>query len=294
MSVRHVLAVCLLITAQRLSAQDRASIVTADWLAQHLSDPRVVVLHMSRDTVDYGAAHIPGARELQYSWITTMRDSVGTELPAPAQLRALFERLGVSDDSHVVIYNSGAGMAPTASRAFLSLDYLGHRHVSLLDGGLSQWRAAGRPVSTAVVAPTPGTITTPLRDVVVDANWVTSRVGKTGVSFIDTRTDGEYLGTIEQGNLRSEGHVAGARQLQWQQLFAKADSNVFLDAAALAKLYAERSAPGDTIVTYCTVGYRASMTYFAARVVGLPVKIYDGSYQDWARRRLPVVKGTAP
>ena len=61
-----------------------------------------------------------------------------------------------------------------------------------------------------------------------------------------------------------------------------------------SKTDADRSSPGDTIVTYCLVGYRASMTYFAARALGLPVKIYDGSYQDWARRGLPVVKGTTP
>ena len=51
---------------------------------------------------------------------------------------------------------------------------------------------------------------------------------------------------------------------------------------------------GDTVVTYCMVGYRASMTYFAARYLGLPVKLYDGSYEDWLRRGLPLVTGPAP
>lgn len=115
-----------------------------------------------------------------------------------------------------------------------------------------------------------------------------------GVAFIDTRTDSEYLGTSKSTRLPSEGHIAGARQLQWEQLFTSSDSSLFLDPAAIAKLFAERSKPGDTLVTYCLVGYRGSMTYFAARAVGLPVKIYDGSYQDWARRKLPVTKGAAP
>jgi thiosulfate/3-mercaptopyruvate sulfurtransferase len=289
---RHVIAALLF--AGSLTAQGKASIVSADWLAQRLNDPGVVVLHMAHDDNDYRSAHIPGAREMRYSWITTMRDSIGTEFPAADSLRAVFERLGVSDNSHVVIYNSGNGMAPMASRVFLSLDYLGHNNISLLDGGFAKWRAANRPVSSDVVTPTRGKMTTPLRNVVVDAAWVTSRTGKKGVAFIDTRTDGEYLGTNERGGLRSMGHVAGARQLEWQQLFSNADENEFLDVAALKKLYSERSAPGDTIVTYCLVGYRASMTYFAARVLGLPTKIYDGSYQDWARRQLPVTKGPNP
>lgn len=48
---------------------------------------------------------------------------------------------------------------------------------------------------------------------------------------------------------------------------------------------------GDTLVTYCWIGYRASMTYVAARTLGLPVRFYDGSYQDWQKRNLPVDKG---
>jgi len=238
--------------------------------------------------------HIPGARELSYESFTTTRDSVGTELPSVDELRMVFERLGVSDDSHVVIYAGMTGMAPMASRAFLTLDYLGVPKISLLDGGLAKWRAEGRPVSTDRTPIAPGHLTPKPRVVTVDANWVNTHTGRAGYAFIDTRTTPEYLGTGERGGLRSEGHIAGARQLEWQQLFANADSMVFLAPAVIAKLYADRSAPGDTLVTYCLVGYRASMTYFGARVAGLPVRLYDGSYQDWARRKLPVTKGASP
>jgi 3-mercaptopyruvate sulfurtransferase SseA len=51
---------------------------------------------------------------------------------------------------------------------------------------------------------------------------------------------------------------------------------------------------GDTVATYCWVGYRASMTYFIARYLGYPVKLYDGSYQDWQQRKLPVKAGAIP
>lgn len=275
-------------------AQGKTSIVSTDWLAQHLTDPSVVVLHMAHDSQDYRTAHIPGAREIQYSWITVTRDGVGTELPPIEQLQQVFERLGVSDNSQVVIYASGSGMAPMASRTFFSLDYLGHRSVSLLSGGLAKWRAENRPVSSDQVKAQPGHLTPKPREVVVDANWVNSHTGKKGFAFIDTRTDPEYLGTGELGGIRSEGHIAGARQLQWQQLFANADSGIFLDPRAIAKLYADRSVGGDTLITYCLVGYRASMTYFGARLLGLPVRLYDGSYQDWSRRALPVKKGNAP
>lgn len=292
MRIRFALAASILATT--VAAQERPSIVTTEWLAHHLNDPAVVLLHVTRDTVDYRMAHIPGAREVQYSWITTTRDSIGTELPAPDQLREVFERLGVSDNSHVVIYAAMTGMAPMASRAFFSLDYLGHRNVSLLSGGLARWNAEGRATSTEAAKPAQGKLTPRPRSIVVDADWVMAHTGKQGFAFIDTRTTPEYLGTGDRGGLRSEGHIAGARQLEWQQLFANADSAVFLEPEAIAKLFTERSAPGDTLITYCLVGYRGSMTYFGARLAGLPVKLYDGSYQDWARRKLPVKKGETP
>jgi len=286
-----ILAACSAAGAQ---APATPMIVSADWLARHLTDPSVVVLHVVHDTMDFSAGHIPGARELRYDSFTTSRDSIGTELPSAAELRTLFEKLGLSDNSHVVIYSGMTGMAPMASRAFLTLDYLGLPRISLLDGAFAKWRAQGRPVTTQPTAIVPGHLTVKPRVVTVDANWVNTHTGHAGYAFIDTRTTPEYLGTGERGGLRSDGHIAGARQLEWQQLFADADSSVFLEPAAIAKLYAERSAPGDTLVTYCLVGYRASMTYFGARVAGLPVRLYDGSYQDWARRKLPVTKGASP
>jgi thiosulfate/3-mercaptopyruvate sulfurtransferase len=269
-------------------------IVSSDWLARHLNDRSVVLLHVVHDTMDFGMGHIPGARELSYSAFTTTRDSIGTELPSADELQQLFEKLGVSDNSHVVIYTGMTGMAPMASRAFLTLDYLGLPKISLLNGGLAKWRAEGRPITMEQTHQPPGHITLRPHVVTVDANWVNAHTGHRGYAFIDTRTTPEYLGTGERGGLRSDGHIAGARQLEWQQLFANADSTVFLDPSAIAKLYADRSAPGDTLITYCLVGYRASMTYFGARLSGLPVRIYDGSYQDWARRKLPVTKGASP
>jgi thiosulfate/3-mercaptopyruvate sulfurtransferase len=289
-----LVAACLLAVANAAAQTSAHSmIISTDWLAQHLNDRATVVLHVVHDTMDFRAGHIPGAREIQYSSVTTMRDSVGTELPSVEQLQRVFEKLGVSDNSYVVVY-AGTGMAPMASRVFLTLDYLGHAKVSLLNGGLTKWQAEGRPLSTDETRITAGHLTPKPRTVTVDASWVNSRTGKRGYAFIDTRTDPEYLGTGSRGGLPSEGHIAGARQLEWQQLFSSADSSLFLDPAGIGKLFADRMAPGDTVITYCLVGYRASMTYFGARLLGLPVRLYDGSYQDWARRALPVKKGAAP
>jgi thiosulfate/3-mercaptopyruvate sulfurtransferase len=278
------------VNAQR--AGDDSVIVSTSWLARHLSDPKLVVLYVGHDTTDTKAEHIPGSRFVSYTDFTEQRDGLGTELPSIDKLKSLFESVGVSTGSRVVIYGH---MAPMASRAFFTLDYLGNVHASVLDGGIAKWKREGRPVTTNVAKVAKGSYAPkPRQDLVVDAAWIQPRLGKPGIALIDTRTDGEYVGDGERHGMPSKGHLLGGQQLQWEQLFKNPDEGEFLDRSALAKLYAARVAAGDTVVTYCWVGYRASMTYLAARALGYPTKLYDGSYQDWSRRNLPVVKGTSP
>jgi thiosulfate/3-mercaptopyruvate sulfurtransferase len=273
---------------------DTSMLVSTDWLARRLRDPSVVILHVTRDSSDYHRGHIPGARFLAYDDIHMERDGIGTELRPIDDLRKTFETLGVSDGSHVVIYSGWRGQAPVASRVFLTLDHLGLQRVSLLDGGLEAWRGERRPVVTDVPRIEAGSITPRPRSVTVDANYVLARISRPGFAFIDTRTTPEFLGISTSARLPSEGRIAGSTQLEWQQLFSDAETGRFLDLPALQKLYAERVRTGDTVVTYCLVGYRASMTYFGARLLGYPVRLYDGSYQEWARLGLPMKKGEQP
>lgn len=293
--------VALLLTSAALarfaSAQGTAPlapvrVVTTAWLADHLRDPNVVVIEVEMEGMAT-LAHIPGTRAIGYRGFVANRGALGTELPADDKLRATFEQLGVGDSTLVVL--TTAHEAPMASRALLSLDYLGLRHLAWLDGGVPKWVAEGRAMSTEATPVTRGRITSPVRpDLVVDAAWITAHLGKPGTAFIDTRTDGEYVGAGERHGMPSAGHLAGARQLEWEQLFVSPASMQLKARDALARLYAERMKPGDTVVTYCWVGYRASMTYIAARTLGLPARFYDGSYQDWLQRALPVVAGATP
>jgi len=289
-------AAAILATSPRPAAaqkvDDDSVIVSTAWLARHLSDPKLVVLYVGHDTADAKGDHIPGSRFVSYMDITAQRDGLGTELPPVDKLKDLFESAGVSSGSHVVIYGH---MAPMASRAFFTLDYLGNVRASVLDGGLAKWKREGRAVGPVVAKVSRGSYSPkPRPEVVVDAAWIQPRLGKPGLSLIDTRTDGEYVGDGERHGMPSNGHLLGGRQLEWEQLFKNSDEGEFLDRAALAKLYSARVPAGDTVVTYCWVGYRASMTYLAARALGYPTRLYDGSYQDWSRRNLPVVKGTSP
>jgi thiosulfate/3-mercaptopyruvate sulfurtransferase len=264
-------------------------IVTPAWLAARLNDPTVVVFHVGHG--DYEAGHVPGARELEYGQLVTQRGGVGSELPDANVLRARFEALGVSDNSTVVVY---AHEAPMATRALFSLAYIGIERIAYLDGGFDRWRAEGHPVSRERPRPAAGRITRSIdTSILATHDILTARIGQAGTAFVDTRTDGEYNGTGNRSGMPSAGHLAGAKQLEWQDLFTDGMARL-KPRAELEALFRERAAPGDTVITYCWVGYRASATWFVARALGYRAMMYDGSYQDWQQRGLPVRAGSAP
>ena len=111
-------------------------IVSAKWLSEHLTDPKVIVLHVAEKHSEYDKGHIPGARFLALEDFIEGEDA---ELPTTEKLKDTFEKLGVNDDSRVVIYTTA--WYPMAGRAFYTLDYLGHGdRTALLDGGIDEWQ----------------------------------------------------------------------------------------------------------------------------------------------------------
>ena len=295
-------AVMLLVTASSGEARrapahaphepDTALVVSAGWLVAHHADPAVVVLHVGHSDSLFRTNHVADARYLPYHRYTADVNGIRTELPPVDSLVALFESVGVSDNSHVII----TGPPLMATRAFFTLDYLGLRHVGILDGGLRAWRAAGGVVAAGespVVRR--GRITpSPRPEIVATSEWMLAHLGKPGVSLIDTRTVEEYDGAGARAGLRSDGHLDGARRLEWQE--ANLDQSEFApkDRSELAWMWAARALPGDTVAAYCLVGYRASFTYFVSRYLGYPVKLYDGSYDEWSQKKLPLVKTPTP
>lgn len=269
-------------------------LVTTAWLAAHLADPHLVILHVGPP--DSYAQHIPGAIRTDLSQLATNAGPIDTtalivEMLPPDVLRARLESYGINDRSTVIVYwadNKQRAMT-SATRTVFTLRVAGlGAHVALLDGGLPVWTAEGRPLTDAVPQPTPGHITaTPVPSLVVDAAWVQSHLGRHGFPVIDARNHNFYDGT-DRSELRS-GHIPSAASLPFEELY---DSTGKLKPkAALQSRFQEAGvAPGDTVVVYCHIGMRATAVIFAADQLGYPVKLYDGSFQEWARRTdLPVV-----
>src|SRR5689334_10533773 len=148
--LRYALAGAVLLAASAYAAAKPGDgtvhhemIVSAQWLSEHLNDPKVIVLHVGDKRSEYEGGHIPGARFLALADFIEGEDA---ELPSTDKLKATFEKLGVSDESRVVIYTTA--WYPMAGRAYYTLDYLGHGdRAALLDGGIDEWKAENRPLS---------------------------------------------------------------------------------------------------------------------------------------------------
>lgn len=181
---RVILALALAGQAVPALAQREAMLVTPAWLAQHLQDANLVLLHVG-DQPDYATAHIPGARFVTLPDVTTTpagTPPLSLEMSPPDTLRAQLSALGVSDNSHVVVYYAKDRVSATTRIAF-TLRYAGLTNVSILDGGMGAWTKQGHEVTAVVPPARPGTLSafTP-KPLVVDAAFVQAHLAAPGTS----------------------------------------------------------------------------------------------------------------
>ena len=260
-------------------------IVDVHWLSQHLTDRDLVVLHVGTRE-EYAAGHIPGARLISEEDVSLphnhsdMKDMM-LELPDAGTLREKVAQFGISDSSRIVVSFGPDMGAQSATRIVFTLDYLGlGARTSLLNGGLAAWKRANKPVTTATPPAARGQLTaTPRPNLVVDAAFVAGVPSRAGYKLVDARGGVIYTG-IEPTMNGKAGHIPGAISIPFNEMI---DTNLLIDRQRVASVF-ERAGvkPGETIVAYCHVGQQATLVLFAARLLGHPVMLYDGSFQDWA------------
>ena len=266
-----------------------ALLVSPEWVAGQLEDPNLVLLHVGA-LEDYQAEHIPGAHHVSHEQMSHpgshSPEALILELPEPATFEATLEGFGVSDDSRIVVYWGSEWVTPT-TRLVFTLDWagLGDRTV-LLEGGLAAWKAAGHGVTDDLPGPGAGELTlSPRPELVVQADWVQQNATAPGYGLVDGRARAFFDGVREDRG--KAGHIPGAGSVPWTELID--DSLHLKPPAELAAIFGDAGvAPDDTVVAYCHIGQYATAVMFAARTLGHAVKLYDGAFQDWAERDLPV------
>jgi len=268
------------------------SLVTAEWLSEHLNDPDLVVLDCTvlvqpgkdggfsivSGRTNYGEGHIPTA-----GFADLMGDLSDSEslfqfaVPTPEHFAAAMSALGVGDDSRVVLYDS-SGSSAWAARVWWMLRWIGFDRAALLDGGLAAWTAQGQPLSTELESRPAGELTIALRpELIVDKDEVLAAIGDGTVNIIDALSEAQYRG--EMSMYARPGHIASASNVPMTSLIDEAGR--YRPQNELNELL---EGDRDTrSITYCGGGIAASANAFIMTRLGYKdVAVYTASLQEWA------------
>ncbi|WP_315742766.1 MULTISPECIES: 3-mercaptopyruvate sulfurtransferase [unclassified Bradyrhizobium] len=265
-------------------------LVSTEWLAAHLGDPKVKVLDatfkmpgvlpLPKD--DYLKAHIPGAVFFDVDEVADHSSSLPHMFPSAEQFGRDVGRLGISNDDTVVIYDAGGWVAgPRAWWMFLSF---GHRDVRVLDGGLKKWLAEGRPVESGAVTPKPESFTATFDQARVrKIEQMVANLASQAEQVIDARQAPRFAGAVPEPRpgLRS-GHIPGSRNLPYAELFDAA-TGMMKPLDQLRQAFATAGVDlAKPIVTSCGSGVSAAVLTLALYRLGLrDTALYDGSWSEW-------------
>lgn len=266
------------------------------WLDKHLKSSDIRIIDMSDDT-QYQRFHIPGAVHLPYAAINT-RTKKGVSLSVGKDhIIKILGLLGIKSNDHVVLYDDMGGLH--ASRLFWELENIGHKNISLLNGGLVKWVLAGKKV--VAEAPEIKPVKYRVTDIklardnsVAIENILSSHFGDKNV-LLDVRSKDEYTGHPRHPR---SGHIPNAKWWEWQHAVNFDDAFKIQQPAVLRQqLSALGITQSDTPITlYCQSAHRASHSYFTLRQLGFTqVRIYDGSMSEYSQHKsAPLTKGLTP
>lgn len=265
-------------------------LVSTEWLAARLGDPKVKVIDASfkmpgvlpLPAEDYLAAHIPGAVFFDVEAVSDHANPLPHMYPSAEQFARDVEALGISSGDTVVAYDAGGWVAaPRAWWMFLSF---GHADIRILDGGLKKWMAEGRPTEAGKPTIAPGRFSAEL-----DASFVRSRdqlvanLASGAEQVIDARGAPRFEGSVAEPRpgLRA-GHIPGSRNLPYNELIDPATGTMKpLDELRQAFEQAGLDL-GRPVVTTCGSGVSAAVLTLALYRLGVRGSaLYDGSWSEW-------------
>ena len=264
-------------------------LVSAEWLHASIDGPGVRVLDATwvppflKDQPDghssYQSGHIPGAVHFDIDDIADKDTALKHMLPSADAFSDKMSALGVSNDAHVIVYDNNGFFA--SARAWWMFRAMGHDRVSVLDGGLSAWTAAGGALSADAATPGSASFTASLREGLVrDQTAMRANVEAQDAKVLDARDNGRFSGTSPEPrpDLPS-GHIPGSFCIPATGLL-NADKT-FKSAQELSPMLDQfLEAP---VVTSCGSGVSAALIALGlARLGKWDAALYDGSWSEWA------------
>ncbi|MBN9430316.1 MAG: sulfurtransferase [Burkholderiales bacterium] len=244
----------------------------------------------------YELGHLPGSVSVPYSQWRGPKENPGA-LPEPAKLTQLLQRLGLERDTETVVVYEGKDATDfgAAARVYFTLKAAGLTNLSILNGGVKAWQAAGKPLSTdAAPAIKPSTYVARIDDGMVATRQEVELAvkNKAGV-LIDARPAPFFLGETRHAAAKVPGTIEGAKNISHAIWFGK-DSSALRPTDEIRRIAQQNGlvppADGSQTVSFCNTGHWASTNWFVlSEVLGQPnVAMYPDSMVDWSTTGLPM------
>ena len=245
-----------------------------------LSTPQLLLIDLSSEE-NYRNGHIAGAIRVDPARLLLGSGPVPNKLPTAEQLSALMSEIGLTPEQHVVIYDDQMGAL--AGRFIWTLDIIGHRTSSVLDGQLGAWTTQGYGLQTQQCQAQPSRFEATIDNAyVADKAYLLAHLKDPSMVIWDARSEPEYRGEKVINALKG-GHIPGAKHFEWTQSLSGLHDWRIQDPEALKRhLLSLGIDPDKEVITHCQTHRRSGLTYLIAKALGYPrIRCYDGSWLEW-------------
>lgn len=261
-------------------------LIDTETLQKSLGKPDLVVIDVRGKAAYEFGGHIPGAvHTTWHEYSDPNAVAKGLLDPDMSRMEHKMRALGINNDSEVVIYSNPFDNWGDEGRMFWMLEYFGHEHLRILDGGWVKWVNERRPFEHGRVTPKPGNFTIKVANQTIiakDELRTLLKQGHPNTIILDARSLEEYLGK-EVSGIPRPGHIPSAIHLAWNG-FLNNNATVKDLSTIKAGLDEKGLEPGNEIVCYCTGGVRSSWLYFVLKLAGYQkLRNYPGSWWEWSR-----------
>ena len=265
-------------------------IVSSEWLNQQLSNPNLVILDASMESVTSGqeleksGRTIPSARRVNLKKVFLDKDSTfPNTIPNPQEFESEARKLGINQESEIVVYDTkGVYSSP---RLWWLFKVMGHKNISVLDGGLPDWINHGFPTEEkhAEIFELGDFKVNFDRSSVVDFKQVTDNIQKRNFLIVDARSEDRFtgMGKEPRKHLKS-GKIDNSVNIPFKEVLV---DGKYKSAHELKELFEDRCQGEKNLVFSCGSGITACIIMLASQMsYSESQKVYDGSWTEWAER----------
>jgi thiosulfate/3-mercaptopyruvate sulfurtransferase len=281
---------------------DPKTLVSTEWLAQHIKDPDLRILdaswHMPDSDRDgrseYDDVHIPGARFFDIDDISDHRSDMPHTVPPVEKFMSRMRAMGIGDGHQVVVYDSHGLFS--AARVWWMFRLMGKMDIAVLDGGLPKWIAEGRTVEDLPPVIRDRHMTVSVQNNLIRSVTQVARASKLReAQIIDARAPERFRGDVEEprAGLRS-GHIPHSRNVFFRSLLN--DNGTMKSPATLKGIFEAAGVDlSQPAITTCGSGVTAAILSLALELTGKSDHaVYDGSWSEWGMfPDLPIATGEA-